>query len=158
MRPLTISGLLFAAALGTAAPALGEKPARWEYAELTFRTTPARPAGVDGDGNEVAAVPAAMTIRWINKDGEIEVKGWVELAEKLKAPGYKKDGSVAFQKIQFLNYLGSEGWELMEHAGSTTANPFTAAGALGGARGVGGDRTGRSPISPTTWMLKRKLP
>jgi len=157
MRTFSLFVLLLFATFGTAAPALGEKPPRWEYAELTFRTTPARSGGVDADGKEVPATPAAMSIRWINKDGELEAKSWVELAEKLKAPGYKKDGTPAYQKIQFLNYLGSEGWELMELGGGTTVQSM--AGIAGpGARGPADRPTTRSSTSPTTWMLKRKLP
>src|SRR4051794_12302639 len=96
-----------------AAPALGDKPPKWEYAELTYRNLPGRPARSDTDGNEVPAVPASVSIHWISGAGEVEVKGWDELADKLKAPAFKK-GSFAYQKIQILNYLGNEGWELME--------------------------------------------
>lgn len=151
MRTLSLTALLLLAALGTAAPALGDKPPKWEYGELTFRTTPARPAGVDADGNPVAAVPSTVTVRWISAAGEFETKGWIELAEKLKAPGYKKEGSAAFQKIQFLNYLGSEGWELMELPGGTTTVQSVAGF---------GDRptTVRSAAGSGIWMLKRRLP
>lgn len=159
MRTFSVTTLILSAAFATAAPALGEKPARWEYAELTFRTIAARPAGVDADGNQIPAVPASMSIRWISKEGEIEARGWIELTEKLKASGFKKDGSAAFQKIQFLNYLGSEGWELMELGSNATAASMSTAAALAG-RGPGGDRPApvRTTTSPTTWMLKRKLP
>jgi hypothetical protein len=153
MRTLSFSTLLFVATCGLAAPTLGDKPPKWEYAELAFRTTPERPAGVDGDGNAVAARPATVTIRWITKEGEVDVKGWVELAERLKAIGYKKDGSAAFQKIQFLNFLGSEGWELMEQG--TTGTAFPGPGAVGGAGGRGPTR---GSISSGTWLLKRRVP
>jgi hypothetical protein len=36
---------------------------RWEYAEITYRASPSRPAGKGKDGNEVPAVPDTTTIR-----------------------------------------------------------------------------------------------
>jgi hypothetical protein len=158
MRTLSLTALLLLAASSPAAPALGDKPPKWEYAELSYRTTPGRPAGVDADGNQVAAIPSTVTVRWISGAGEVEAKGWVELAEKLKALGYKKEGSAAFQKIQFLNYLGSEGWELLEQSGG--GGPIgQAVGGFGG-RGVGpdGGPVARGQSAPSTWMLKRRVP
>jgi hypothetical protein len=151
MRTLSLTALLLLAALSSAAPVLGDKPPKWEYAELSYRTLPGRAAGVDGDRNPVAAVPSAVTVRWISGAGEVEAKGWVELAEKLKALSFKKEGSAAFLKIQFLNYLGSEGWELMEQPSSNTITQ--AAGGFG-ERGT----TVRSSSGSSTWMLKRRLP
>ena len=37
-----------------------------------------------------------------------------------------KKGSVAFQKMQILNFLGSEGWELMEQLGTGATASATA--------------------------------
>ena len=153
MRTLCLTAVLLVASLSPAAPALGDKPPRWEYAELTFRTRAARPAGVDADGKEVAAVPATVSIVWITAAAEVDVKGWDELADKLKAPSLKK-GTVAFQKMQILNFLGSEGWELMEQTVGSTA-----VGGLAG-RGPGAGAVpefARSPAS-STWLLKRRLP
>ena len=151
MRTLSLIALLLLAAFSPAAPALGDKP-RWEYAELTYRTTPGRPAGVDADGNAVPAVPSSIVIRWISGAGEIEAKGWGDLAQKLKVAGFKLEGSAAFQKIQLLNYLGGEGWELMDH-GSTTSTPM-----LGG-RGPAERPAGLGSTSPSgTWMMKRRAP
>jgi len=137
-----------------AAPSLADKPPRWEYAELSYRTVPARPGGVAADGTEAPATPATVTIHWVTKDGEMEAKDWTELAEKLKAKGFKKAGSAAYQKIQMLNILGEEGWELMEQGGSPISVP--AARGDRGAGGPGGFSVGRS--SSSTWLLKRRVP
>ena len=64
MRTLSMTALLLLAAFSPAAPALGDKPPRWEYAELSYRTTPGRKDGVDGDGNPVAAVPSTTTVQY----------------------------------------------------------------------------------------------
>ena len=112
LRTLSLVAVILLAAYSAAAPALAPRPPRWEYAELMYRSSSARPAGVGPDGTEVPAVAAAVAIHWISGAGEIEVKGWSDLAEKLKATGFKKEGSPTFQKIQILNFLGEEGWEL----------------------------------------------
>lgn len=155
---LCVALLLAVAVTGNAAPNLSDKQ-KWEYAELTFRNLPGRPAGTDADGKEIPATPASVSIRWINPTGEVEVKGWDELADKLKAPPLKK-GTVAYQKIQILNYLGSEGWELMEQ--QTTGS---AAALLDGpgprGRGPGAFETGpgfRTASATGTWLLKRRVP
>jgi hypothetical protein len=85
-----------------------EKRVKWEYAELMVRSTPARPAGKDKDGNEVPGGEPKTTIRWTTGAGEINLKGWDELAEKLKAT-VKKEDSMSLQKIQVLNALGADG-------------------------------------------------
>jgi len=157
MRTSLLSSILvlIPATVATAAPALGDKPPKWEYAELTYRTIPARPGGVDADGKEVPATPSSVTIRWISGAGEAEVKGWDELADKLKAPALKK-GSAAYLKIQVLNHLGAEGWELMEQQ---TASPSRAV-ADGFDRGPGAAVPSRafSSSAPSTWLLKRRVP
>ena len=153
-RLLSTALLLALANVGRAAPAAVDKPPKWEYAELTFRAVPDRPAGVDADGKQVPAVPGYLSARWISAAGEVEVKGWEELAAKLKAPELKK-GSAAYKRIQILNHLGGEGWELTEpQAGPTSVmrdpgSPF-------GERPRGGG-FGAS-TSPTTWLLKRRVP
>ena len=76
MRILSLTAVLLAATLSSAAPALAEKPPRWEYAEVSFRSLPARPKTVDADGNEVPAVPASMSIKWVSGTGEMTVKSW----------------------------------------------------------------------------------
>jgi hypothetical protein len=135
-----------------AAPALADKPPRWEYAELSYRTTSGRPGGFDADGTEVPATPSTVTVHWVTKEGEVEVKGWAELAEKLKAKGFKKEGSAAYQKIQMLNILGEEGWELMDQGGGAAS--LSAALADRGPRGG----TFGSRSSSSAWLLKRRVP
>jgi len=150
---VTLASLALLALPAAAAPAPPDKPPRWEYAELSYRSLPGRPAGVDADGKEVAATPATVTALWITKDGETEAKGWADLAEKLKAKGFRKEGSAAFQKIQMLNLLGEEGWELMEQGG-TSLSPLPAALAD---RGPGG-RGGFARSTSNTWLFKRRVP
>src|SRR4051794_23275869 len=160
MRTLLLPStlLVILAAVASAAPALGDKPPRWEYAELTYRTIPGRPGGVDADGKEVPATPSSVSIRWISGAGEVEVKGWDELADKLKAPSLKK-GSAAYLKIQVLNFLGTDGWELVEQTGTSPSSPFSDAPARGD-RGPGAaDRgPGFRSTATTTWLLKRRVP
>lgn len=158
MRPFLVCSafILTPAFTANAAPALGDKPPRWEYAELTFRNLPGRPAGTDADGKEIPAVPASVPIRWISGAGEIDVKGWDALAAKLKAPSLKK-GTAAYQKIQILNYLGSEGWELMEQQTAGSAgNPW--GGAAGGRGGGAGLPSVSFSPGTSTWLFKRQVP
>src|SRR5262249_57926959 len=82
-------------------PVTAQQPpqaAKWEYAELTFRTTPERPAGKDNDGNEVPGVPAATTVRCTTGADDLSAKGWDEPAENIKAP-FRKDSSPASQHM-----------------------------------------------------------
>jgi hypothetical protein len=147
MRILTATALLLLPASSQAAPALSERPPKWEYAELSYRTSPGRPAGVGADGTEVPATPASVSIRWVTGAGEVVANGWEELAEKLKAKPLKK-GTAVFLKIQLLNHLGSEGWEVMEQQ-------------LGGG---GLDRREPRPAfqssasTTSSWLLKRPVP
>jgi hypothetical protein len=108
---LALASLVLLPLFAVAVPTPSDKPPKWEYAELSFRSTPGRPARVDPDGLQIEAVPATMTIRWITNDGEVDAKGWDDLADQLKVKGFKKEGSAALQKIRLLNILGSEGWE-----------------------------------------------
>ena len=109
-----------------------EKPAatKWEYAELTYRGTPGRPAYADKDGNEQPATPGTMTIRWTTAAEEVSVKAWEELGDKLKAQG-KKDASASQHKILALNALGAAGWELVSQEGG---GPVVVGSAPGGCR------------------------
>ena len=57
-----MTALLLSAAMSlVAAQPPAEKPVRWEYAELSYRNVPGRPAGKDAEGKEVAAVPASVS-------------------------------------------------------------------------------------------------
>ena len=130
---------------------------------MTFRVLPGRPATLDPDGNQVAAVPASMFIRLTTKDGEFDAKSWWEFAEKRKAKGVKKDSSVTLQKIQVLSILGNEGWEIIELGGASAMQTIGGFGGRGGAAGRAGQpgRGGRasfSASSTTTMLLKRRAP
>ena len=59
-----------------------------------------------------------MTIRFVTGDEEINAKSWEELADKLKAPTPKKEGTPSVHKLRVLNRLGADGWELAEHLGT----------------------------------------
>lgn len=145
---VTLASLALLSLPAAAVPALADKGPKWEYAELTFRSIPGRPARIDPDGGQVEpATPATVTVRWITKDGETESKGWADLAEKLKVTGFKKEGTAAFQKIQMLNALGGEGWEVLEQQGGSTSSGFTSSKD----RGFGTTAT-------NTWLLKRRVP
>src|SRR5262249_15458491 len=124
-----------------AAPQLPEKP-RWEYAELSYRS--GRPARAKDD-TELTTIPP--TIRWTTGEGEIEVRSWTEFAEKLKAAPPKKDASATLQRIQLLNYLGSEGWEMVGYQGTTTSSAFGPADRVGPATTITG---------AGTWTFKRR--
>src|SRR5262245_13140944 len=113
--------LLFTFSPVPAAPALGDKPSKWEYAELNVaRTTAAglliRP--VQPGGAAAAPAPVEVTIRFATGDEEVTAKSWEELAEKLKAAAAKKEGTPTVHKLRVLNKLGADGWELAEHTGT----------------------------------------
>ena len=59
-------------AVAAAAPALGERPSRWEYAELHAQRSvaPLRIAPGAGVANPPAAPGAALTLRWATADEE----------------------------------------------------------------------------------------
>jgi hypothetical protein len=124
-----------------AAPALGEKAVRYEYAELRSARTLVRQPGMAGPGvgvrgGVVGAQPApapagpAMggmmpgtvetSIRWTTAEEEIDVKEWEELADKLKAPAPKKVSPAAVHRLRVLNKLAADGWELMDHPPADT--------------------------------------
>jgi hypothetical protein len=143
MRQMTLSSLVLLLAAGLAPGQ--DRPARWEYAELTARTTPARPGGTARDGAEVPILPAATTVRWTTGDAEVKAQGWDELAAKLNAPG-KKD--VTSHRLRVLNALGAEGWELVSQQAGTAA-PFQPADPVAG---------GFGPRATTTTLLfKRRV-
>jgi hypothetical protein len=105
------------------APALGDKPPRWEYAELHVQRSivmrPAVPA-LPGAGGAAAnpAPPPTVTVRWATGDEEVQAESWEQLAEKFKAPAAKKDGTPTVHKLRVFNRLGADGWEVVEHTGT----------------------------------------
>src|SRR5262249_39659359 len=106
---------------------------------------------------EVAAVPPSAAIRLTTAAGDVEAKSWFELAEKLKASGIKKDSSASLQKIQILNFLGADGWEMSDQQTETITRAVggIAGGGQGGGPG-GGRMTTTSQAGGTTWLLKRR--
>ena len=124
----------FLARPGQTAPALAERPPRWEYAELQF--APPLGAGFPGGGN--GAGWGAPTVCWVTAEGETVAAGWEDLATKLKAPPAKAEGTGAVHRVRVLCRLGADGWELVE---------WHPAGGGFGPRGNGG---------AATWVFRRR--
>jgi hypothetical protein len=119
---------------GSSAPALGEKPVKYEYAQLWYSRTlaaqpgmggppggprgagampaPGGPGGPGGFGMQPAAVETS--IRWTTAQEEVVTKEWEELADKLKAPAAKKQSPLTVHRLRVLNALSAEGWELLD--------------------------------------------
>jgi len=76
------------------------------------------------------------------------MKDWTDVGVKIKVPGFKKAGSVAFQKLHLLNFLGGDEWELIEQRGAVPVGP--------GEGGLGG--RGAEPAVTNTWLFKRRVP
>jgi hypothetical protein len=120
MRKLiTLSALVAVVVLGwlilpgSAAPALADKPVRWEYAELHYAPESIEGGGSDIRGNPQPARVIPETVRWIKAEEEIEGKSWDELAAKLKAPAAHKDAKETTHKLRVFNQLGTDGWQLV---------------------------------------------
>ncbi len=63
-------------------------------------------------------MPAAVqrtTIQWSTGDEEVDATSWDDLATKLKILPAKKDAKTPVSKMKVLNYLGSQGWEMVSH-------------------------------------------
>jgi hypothetical protein len=121
MRILSALTLLVVASAGQAEPP-GKNPlgqgsppekVRWEYAELFVRTVPS--FAKDGDERP----KSSLSIRWTTDKEETTYTSYADFAEKVKVDGFKKDAPTTHQRIQVLNHLGNEGWELAE-GGSMT--------------------------------------
>jgi hypothetical protein len=115
-------GLAFVVAIaitttGQTAPALGDRPTKWEYAELTWQYTRLLPP--KGQAGGVGA--DSVTVKWITADQTIEAKGWDEIGDKIKVPTIKDEAPAAQRKMRMLNRLGSDGWEMVDHR-STSNN------------------------------------
>jgi hypothetical protein len=138
-KPLAAgAALLLIVSSSPAAPALGDKPTKWEYAELNIQRSTTgglllRPIQPGGAAPAPAPAPE-ITIRFATGDEEVTARTWEELADKLKAPAAKKEGTPTVHKLRVLNRLGADGWELAEHTGT--------------------DGT----IGTANWVFKRKLP
>jgi hypothetical protein len=102
---------------GAAAPALPDKPVKWEYAELISRSTAGRKT-VAPAAEDAPPQPALPAVRFVTAEEEIPAANWEELAEKLKAAPAKKGSTVNAHRLRVLNHLGAEGWELVSGTGS----------------------------------------
>jgi hypothetical protein len=106
---------------GTTAPALGDKPVRYEYAELGYvRVAVPQAAGgqLGGQPGGGGFAPAAirMVVRWTTGEEEVEVADWAELGDKLKAPAPKKESPPSVHRLRVLNKLSADGWELLDRS------------------------------------------
>jgi hypothetical protein len=105
---------------GPAAPALADRPVKFQHAELQYSrvlvAAPAQP-GLPAPPGVKVAVPAVtkVAIVWTTSEEEVKAEGWENLADKLKAPAPKKEGSETVHKLRVLDRLGSDGWEVTEH-------------------------------------------
>jgi len=131
---------------GTTAPALGDKPVRYEYAELSYgRILPDQPqfGGGGRGGGQFGGQPGGggpggrvtTTIKWTTGEEEVEVQEWSQLGDKLKAPAPKKENPQAVHKLRVLNKLSADGWEMLD-------------------RPLGESRA----FSATGWSFRRRVP
>jgi len=130
---VAIVGLGLFASRGPAAPALTEKPVKWEYAELQHRPFAMQQAGgaaMMGAGGRVGVViggpppapglpaapaPQPTPVVFVTADEEIQAPDWKAMADKLKAPAAKGEGSGDMHRLRILNRLSADGWEIYEH-------------------------------------------
>ena len=109
-----VVSLGFGVSHGLAAPALTDKPVKYEFAELRFTRNggggwgmanapqPGGQGGERGPGGGLGgqAVPVVTTsIKFSTGEEEIEAGEWKELADKLRAPAPKKEVSTTVHKL-----------------------------------------------------------
>ena len=112
MRTLSALALLVVASAGQAQP---PERVRWEYAELSVRSVSPGFFGKDkGEQPKAATTDSSTTVKWTTDKEEATFAGYADFAEKVKLVGFKKDTSLNHQRVQILNHLGNEGWELVE--------------------------------------------
>lgn len=117
---------------GTSAPALPDKPVRFEYAQLRYARTYAAPPGNPAPGAPPAVAVPVVSVRWATADDLVEGTDWANLGDRLKAPAARREGALA-ETLRVLDRLGADGWEVYEHSAPTNADS-------------------------DTWWLKRRLP
>jgi hypothetical protein len=106
VRSLSLTAVLLLAALSPAAPALAEKPVRYEFAELRYSRTSQSVPGMPGQPRQIMT---KIDIRWATGDDEVQAESWNDLAKQMKAPEPKKEGSETVHKMRVLNRLNAEG-------------------------------------------------
>jgi hypothetical protein len=109
MRKVVVVSLVVAALAfgllvprGTTAPALADKPVRYEYADLRYYQE-----GVPG-------MPPVTMYCWSTADEEVVAPGWDGLADALQAPKSKKGGTRT-DRLRVFNAIGRDGWEELPH-------------------------------------------
>jgi hypothetical protein len=68
------------------------------------------------------AVPR-MTLQWSTGDEDVQATSWDDLATKMKIPQATKDAKTPASKMKVINYLGSQGWEMVSHHEPITSGP-----------------------------------
>jgi hypothetical protein len=106
---------------GSSAPALADKPVRYEYGRLRYARSFVALPGNLAPGGPPAPPVAVVTVTWATTDDQVEGTDWANLGDRLKAPAAKKDGPPA-QTLRVLNRLGADGWEVYEHAAPTNSD------------------------------------
>ena|SRR5947208_783602 len=109
---------------GTTAPALTDKPARYQYAQLRYARTYVAPPANPAPGAPPAPAVAVVSVRWATADDLVEGTDWANLGDKLKAPAAKREGALA-QTLRVLDRLGADGWEVYERSEQTNGNFVT---------------------------------
>ena len=129
---LVAIGLGLFVSRGPAAPALPDKPVKYEYAELRYTRSftggqMGMVAKMAGAGGVVAApAPVAVpqtTVKWTTAEEEMTFKEWDELADKLGAASPKKESPPTVHKLRVLNKLSASGWETLDRPNPDAPNP-----------------------------------
>jgi len=136
MRNLLTLGVFAAVMLGSqaafAAPAPGDKPVRYDHAELRWTRYYIPAPAAPGQKAPLAPNPI-ISVRWTTAAEEVDTKGWEELANQLKAPAPKKESPATVHKLRVMNALSADGWELL-------------------------DRPGPEPRDEYVWTFRRRVP
>lgn len=116
MRTTLVLSILLCAAVAlqttTTRPATAQEkqaPVKWEYGTITI------PIAVR------TGTPGGYA--WTTGREYVAGDNWKDLAEKLKVELKDKDAPTAKIRVQVLNHLGAQGWELVSH--SETNPSFT---------------------------------
>jgi len=87
---------------GSSAPALPDKPVRYEFAELRYYQV----AGAGGKN--------ILVYRWTTADDDFEGLGWEGMASRLKAPETKQEGPYT-HRLRVFNAISRDGWQDVPH-------------------------------------------
>jgi len=129
---LALSLLIVVSPPAEAAPLPADKLVRYEHAELRWSRHYIPAPAAPGKKAPLAPDPL-ISVSWTTATEELVLKGWEELADRLKAPVAKKESPPTVHKLRVLNALSAVGWELT-------------------------DRPGPEPRDELIWTFRRRLP